>query len=76
MEEERNGKTELPDTSSKSEDRNISFPFWYLKITTHTDQHSNFISNHQIYCKKSVISFLFNWHVWLQEKKTEEQEKC
>ena len=58
MEDENNGELTFLDTLLKRNNGEISV-LVYMK-PTHTDQYLHYSSHHQISCKKSVVSCLFN----------------
>ena len=58
MEEESNEVLVFLDTLSKQNNRNISVVVY--TNPTHTDQYLHYSSHHQVSCKESVVSTLFN----------------
>ena len=58
MEEESNGELAFLDTSLKRNNAEISVLVY--RKPTHTDQYLHYNSHHQISCKESVVSSLFN----------------
>ena len=58
MEKESNGELAFHDTLLKWNNRKISVLLY--RKPTYTDQYLNYSSHHQIICKESVASSLFN----------------